>query len=213
MKILTSALLAASLSVFTVSAQSTSSDSPVVSGPAPTQSTIADIVVSVSGGANAGQFDSDNTDFDILLTALQTANLVGAVSDPNANLTVFAPNDLAFIRLANDLGYAGSDESGSWDFLVMALTGLGGGNPIPVLTDVLLYHVVGQQVSFVGVIFRSFFGLDITTLQGATITPRFFRLEDQDPDLQDPRFIQPINLRTANGIIHGIDRVLIPTDL
>jgi len=178
------------------------------------QNTIADIVVAASGGATAGEFDNDSSDYDMLLTALQTANLVGAVADPQAELTVFAPNDRAFIRLARDLGYEGNDESDAWDFLVGALTTLGNGDPIPVLTDVLLYHVVGQRISAFGVILRSIFRVDIDTLlTGATIRPRFFRLRDNDPDLRDPRLRSPINLNASNGIIHGINRVLIPIDL
>ena len=197
MKILSTALLAASFAI------------PAL----PAQNTIADIVVAASGGATAGVFDADDQDYDILLNALQTANLVGAVADPNASLTVFAPNDRAFLRLANDLGYVGNDESGAWDFLVEALTGLGGGNPIPVLQDVLLYHVVGKKVSLFDVVILSIFRKNITTLQGATITPRFFRLVDNEPDLRDPRVRRPINLRASNGIIHGINRVLIPINL
>ncbi|MCR9243843.1 MAG: fasciclin domain-containing protein [bacterium] len=178
------------------------------------QNTIADIVVAASGGATAGQFDNDRTDYDILLTALQTANLVGAVADPNADITVFAPNDRAFIRLAKDLGYVGNDESDAWDFLVTALTQLGNGNPVPVLTDVLLYHVAPQRISAFSVILRSIFRVDIpTALTGATIKPRFFRLQDNDPDLRDPRLMRPINLTADNGIIHGINRILIPLDI
>ena len=44
------------------------------------QPTIASLVAQ-SGGA----FDSNNQDFDILLTALQTADLVTALDDPNAD--------------------------------------------------------------------------------------------------------------------------------
>jgi uncharacterized surface protein with fasciclin (FAS1) repeats len=62
------------------------------------------------------------------------------VSNPTANLTVFAPNDRAFVRLARDLGFTGTTEAAAWQFLVGALTQLGNGDPIPVLTNVLLYH-------------------------------------------------------------------------
>ncbi len=173
---------------------------------APAQNTIADIVVAASGGATAGQFDNNDADYDVLLTALQTANLVGAVADPQATLTVFAPNDRAFIRLANDLGFAGNDEAGAWNFIAA--------NAAPLLSDILLYHVVGQRITAFGVILRSILRIDITTLSsGATIKPRFFRLQDNEPQLRDPRLMQPINLNASNGIIHGIDRVLIPVNL
>jgi uncharacterized surface protein with fasciclin (FAS1) repeats len=178
------------------------------------QHTIADLVVMASGGATAGQFDADDADFDMLLTALQTANLVGAVSDPTADLTVFAPNDRAFIRLANDLGYVGTDEAAAWTFLVGALTTLGNGDPVPVLTNVLLYHVAGERIGLFSYVIRSFFRINIDTLlAGETIKPRFLRLKDNDPDLTDPRLMLPVNVQASNGIIHSIDRVLIPIDL
>ena len=181
--------------------------------PLSAQNTIADIVVNASGGATAGQFDQNRNDYDILLNALQTADLVGAVSDPDANLTVFAPKDIAFIRLARDLGFDGRDEEGAWNFLVAALTQLGNGDPVPVLTDVLLYHVADGQLGPINLIVATLRRAEITTLQGATIRPRFFRLMDNEPDLRDPFVTFPLNLRASNGRIHSLTRVLLPIDL
>ena len=55
--------------------------------------------------ASGGTFDQDATDFDILLNAVQAAGLAGALDDPNAELTVFAPNDGAFVELSQALGF------------------------------------------------------------------------------------------------------------
>lgn len=178
------------------------------------QPTIAGLVVARSGGAAAGTFDDNGNDYDILLTALATANLTGAVADPQASLTVFAPRDRAFVRLAQDLGYAGNDEAGTWNFLVQALTTLGGGDPIPTLTNILLYHVAPQRIGPGSLVVRTLFGLDVPTLlDGATIRPFFLRLRDNEPDLADPTVTLPFNLQARNGIVHTIDRVLIPVDL
>lgn len=164
--------------------------------------------------ASGGTFDNNRFDYDILLNAVITANLADALNDPSANLTVFAPNDLAFIRLARDLGYAGTDESGAWTFLVAALTSLGGGDPIPVLTNVLLYHVVPQRVNAFQFLVLSSQGANVPTLlTGATIRPAFYRIIDNDPDLKNPNLFLPLNLNADNGIIHTIDRVLIPLNL
>tara|TARA_R110002126_G_scaffold83146_5_gene203238 strand:- start:1247 stop:1846 length:600 start_codon:yes stop_codon:yes gene_type:complete len=170
--------------------------------------TITDIVA-----ASGGEFDNNYGDFDILLNAVLTADLQGVLADPDAELTVFAPTDRAFVALARDLGYTGFDEEGSWNFLVGALTTLGGGDPIPVLTDVLTYHVLPKKVGLFPFLLATFTGEEFTTVQGATIDPFLFWLEDQEPDLRDPRVTFPLNIQVANGVIHSINRVLIPIDL
>lgn len=182
--------------------------------PAVAQQTIADFVVAQSGGATAGTFDQNGNDYDILLTALNAAGLTGAVADPDASLTVFAPRDRAFVRLARDLGYTGSDEQGTWQYLVTALTTLGNGDPIPTLTDILTYHVSPSRVSLLAVIWKTLTNQTIPTLlAGATIRPFFVVLKDNEPDLTNPVVTAPLNKMLANGILHTIDRVLIPVDL
>jgi uncharacterized surface protein with fasciclin (FAS1) repeats len=186
----------------------------VCAAPMFAQNTIADRVVAASGGATAGQFDSNLADYDLLLTALRTADLVGTVADPNANLTVFAPSDRAFVRLANDLGFTGTDEAGAWSFLVGALTQLGNGNPVPVLTNILLYHVAPGRVGPFDLIRKTLRREVIpTALAGVTIRPFFLLLVDNEPDLANPLVTAPINLQASNGVIHGLTRVLIPVDL
>ncbi len=163
---------------------------------------------------SGGEFDRNPFDYDILLTAAETAGLVDALADPDAELTLFAPNDYAFIRLARDLGFEGFGEEAAWDFLVEALTGLGDGDPIPVLTDVLSYHVAPDSVSLIDVLIQSFLGNTLPTLlEGATIKPFFVVLIDNEPDLDNPFVFLPINVKTGNGIVHTITRVLIPLDL
>ncbi|MEM9153139.1 MAG: fasciclin domain-containing protein, partial [Cyanobacteria bacterium P01_F01_bin.3] len=174
-----------------------------VEKPAPT---IADIV-SQSGG----EFDNNNQDFDILLTALGAAGLVDAVGDVDANLTVFAPTDAAFVQLANDLGFEGSDESGAFNAIVAALTELGEGEPIPVLQDVLLYHVSAGAKTLDAV--QSAVSVS-TLLEGATLTPDGNSLIDNEPDISDAQFVSGLtDIPASNGLIQAIDRVLIPLDI
>ena len=171
--------------------------------------TITDIVLK-----SGGEFDNNKRDFDILLNAVVAADLADALANPDAELTVFAPSDVAFYRLARDLGYEGRyDETAVWEFIVGALTDLGGGDPIPVLTDILLYHVVDADVRPIDLIFSTFFQSPIETLLGASFQPFFLRLIDNEPDLRDPRVAFPFNIRASNGRIHSISRVLIPVDL
>jgi uncharacterized surface protein with fasciclin (FAS1) repeats len=171
--------------------------------------TVVDVVLSSGEG-----FDSNRNDYDILLRAVATAELVEALSDPDADITVFAPNDRAFYRLAQDLGYDGAyDEEAIWNALVAVLTDLGAGDPIPTLTAILTYHVGVESYSALEIIILSIFQVDIQTLQGATIEPRFIKLKDNEPGLSDPFLALPLNVSTGNGVVHTINRVLIPVDL
>jgi transforming growth factor-beta-induced protein len=77
--------------------------------------TIADIAVA-------------NSEFSILVEALMKADLVGAVADSEAELTVFAPTNDAFVALLSELGATSLDDV-----------------PVGTLTDILLYHVIGSK--------------------------------------------------------------------
>ncbi len=167
--------------------------------------TIAGIVAASGDG-----FDFNVNDFDVLLAAVTAAGLVDALSDPEAELTVFAPTDLAFLRLAQDLGYTGRNEAEAFDTIAGALAGLGNGDPIPVLRNVLLYHVSpGAQV------FEDLRHGDpvATLLEGAAIVPRSRQIFDADPEFINPRFVAPTDIEASNGIVQIINRVLIPLDI
>lgn len=171
--------------------------------------TIADTAIAVS---SLDGFDSNNQDFDMLIQALIAADLVDAVADPGADLTVFAPTDQAFIRLARDLGYKGNDEAEAFGAIVDALTVLGDGDPIPVLTKVLLYHVSPGSTPFA--ILQSAGSTPVRTLLGVDFTANKRQLVDAAPSLRDPWIKRNlIDIGTSNGIIHGISRVLLPVDL
>ncbi len=172
--------------------------------PKPPTQTITDIVA-----ASGGTFDKNRRDYDILLNAVLAADLAETLATPGLDVTVWAPNDAAFIRTARDLGYTGSSEKGAFDFIVGALTQLGGGDPIPLLTTILTYHVTPKARGVFSVLTTRTF----PTLQGGTIVRHGFTLQDKDPDLRDPNLTLPLQVRASNGIIHTIDRVLIPADI
>ncbi|BAY83831.1 beta-Ig-H3/fasciclin [Calothrix parasitica NIES-267] len=175
---------------------STSSNLPTIAG-----------IVSQSGN----EFDNNNQDFDVLLEALETADLVGAVDDVNADLTVFAPTDAAFIELAQDFGYQGTDEGEAFTEIANALTELGEGDPVPLLQDILLYHVSPEAKEQAQIIEQAQVE---TLLEGASFTVEDNELVDNEPDLSNPSFISDLaNIEAANGIIQGIDRVLLPIDI
>ena len=85
-------------------------------------------IVDIAAGSN---------DFNILVTALNTAGLTDTVRDAD-DITVFAPTDAAFTALAVDLGFDGdtSDETAVFNHIAGALTELAeDDDPIPLLTD------------------------------------------------------------------------------
>jgi len=174
---------------------------------------VPEILTELSGD---GEFDNNPFDYDMLLKAVVAAsdgdvNVLGALS--SGKFTLFAPNDLGFIRLAQDLGYTGSDEAGAFGAIVSFLTTAGEGDPIPLLTDVLLYHVSPERISASRFIRKAIRNKSVETLlTGAEIQPyRLFFLKDAADGLQDPSLFFPINLFAKDrAVIHTINRVLIP---
>ena len=166
--------------------------------------TIAEIVA-----ASDGVFDDNDGDFDVLLNALTATGLDDALNNPDSNLTVFAPNDQAFISAAQSLGYEGSDEAGAFTYIVQAATLLSrGGDPIPLLSDILLYHVAPGALDATAVL-----GSDtIPTLLGVDLGVDGTSLVDQEPDVSDPNIIDT-DILASNGIVHVIDGVLVPLDV
>ncbi|MEM6620121.1 MAG: fasciclin domain-containing protein [Pseudomonadota bacterium] len=163
--------------------------------------TITDIVAASGNG-----FDNNDGDFDILLAAVTAADLAGALADESADLTVFAPTDAAFIGLAQNLGFTGSDEAGATTFILDALDLLSGGNAIDLLSQVLTYHVAPQSLQSSQVAEAA----TIATLQGGLITVNLPALGDAAP-LPDPNLVQ-LDIQAANGIVHVIDGVLLPVN-
>ncbi|MEM7547915.1 MAG: fasciclin domain-containing protein [Pseudomonadota bacterium] len=182
---------------------------PVEPPEEPELPTIAGTVVAVSGVEG---FDDNGADFDLLREALIATDLVAAVDADDADLTVFAPTDAAFIQLARDLGVdvEDGDEEGALNGILHALTELGGGEEegLQILADVLLYHVIPDA--------RTLAELQadgtLTSALGATVEVSGTELIDAEPDLENPEVISP-DIDASNGTIQAIDRVLLPIDL
>jgi len=207
-KRLTAGIAAATLAVGIVAASFAPAATATTRQAEGVQPTIAGIVASSGAG-----FDTFGGDYDVLLAAVTAADLVDTLNTPGLDVTVWAPKDRAFVKTAQDLGFDGAitDEAGAWDFLVTALTGIGGGDPIPTLTTILLYHVTPDARGPGRVLAASRF----PTLAeiGIRHTPGSTVLQDKDPDFKNPRLVSPINVRASNGVIHTINRVLLPVNL
>ncbi|MCA3241585.1 MAG: fasciclin domain-containing protein [Rubrivivax sp.] len=125
--------------------------------------------------------------FSILVEAVVAANLQGALSGTGP-LTVFAPTNDAFVALLGELGLTKAQLLAN----------------VPLLTKVLTYHVVPGRVLRAQVPV----GPAITTLQGETFTV------DSTLAITDRRgrraSITATDVFTSNGVIHVLDRVILP---
>ncbi len=128
-----------------------------------------------------------NPDFSFLVEALVAADLVETLSGPGP-FTVFAPTNAAFDALLIELGITKEE--------LLA--------DVPLLTNVLTYHVLTSTVLAADVPIDQ----PITTLQGSSfvVDAGFVITDAQDRSSS----IVATNLQGINGVIHTIDRVLLP---
>jgi uncharacterized surface protein with fasciclin (FAS1) repeats len=126
-------------------------------------------------------------EFTQLVAALVRANLAGAFQGGfDDDFTVFAPTDAAFQDLYTTLGVSGVDQI-----------------PLETLTAVLQYHVVPARA----------FSQDLrqgaslpTLLTGQNLTVNLSDLKINDSGL----VAAALNIHATNGVIHVIDKVLLP---
>jgi serralysin len=191
--------------------------SPMPTAQAGQPVTIADMI------AQSGEFDDNNQDFDILFKLIQTAGLTEALADPNADLTLFAPTDAAFMKLdqfaRGGVGpNSNSPELSSYSEIINFLQQIDqtvkqlplgvSGDAVSLLQTVLKYHVsAGAQTAAE---IQAAPSID-TLLEGEAITPKDRKLVDLSPEYADPQFqAGKTDMTASNGVIHGIDNVLIP---
>lgn len=177
--------------------------------------TIAGFTASSSAYAQAGNCDAAGAqsaydvaaasgDYELLTQAIDAAGLASFL-DGDASLTVFAPNDAAFVALAQDLGYDGSDEAGAFAAIVAVLTDLGGGDPIPTLDAILKYHVLGTTQLAAEVTAAT----TLSTIQGGTLTVSGTTLVDNAPAITDATIVGT-DIVVCNGVLHFVNRVMLP---
>jgi uncharacterized surface protein with fasciclin (FAS1) repeats len=167
---------------------------------APPAGSVVDVAVKASGG---GTPDANPYDYDLLVQAVTATGLAPVLDDENASFTVFAPNDRAFVRLVTDL--TGSAPASEQAALQTAVSALG----VDAIKNVLLFHVVaGRKLGPLQVLLSR----SLTMANGGIVRPRGIQLRDETAALQDPRLVLwALDIRATNGVIHTIDRVLVPT--
>ncbi|SHH19914.1 fasciclin domain-containing protein [Massilia sp. CF038] len=139
-----------------------------------------DKVLVPPGVLNIVQMAQVNPQFTSLVSAVVAANLQGTLSGTGP-FTVFAPTNAAFAAAPQNL-------------------------TIPQLTTVLTYHVLGSQVLSTQIPF----GTPVATVAGQNITIN----TGTPPTIKDTTSVAAkivaVDVRASNGVIHVIDKVLIP---
>ena len=126
---------------------------------------------------------STSPDHTILLTALQTANLVGTLQGAGP-FTVFAPTDAAFTAYLAANGLTAADLLAN-----------------PKLSNILLHHVVSGNV-----LSTSLSNGEVTTLSGLDVT-----VDTTNGVMIDNAMVTAADLTAPNGVVHVINDILLPT--
>lgn len=126
--------------------------------------------------------------FSTLVTALEAADLVAALDDETATFTVFAPTNNAFAALGDE-----------------TINGLLA--DVPTLTNILTYHVIGEQAVDAETAI-SLNGSDVEMLNGESVS---VTVQGDTLYINDSAVIVA-DVLASNGIIHVIDTVLTPPD-
>lgn len=146
--------------------------------------TIAEIVVAST--------EAETPEFTVLLAAVGAADpaFLETLSDPEANVTVFAPTDAAFTAALEALGLTAEE--------LLANTDL--------LNTVLAYHVVPGTFDAAAVV-----GLDGSVL-GTTLRGQGLAIAvDGEMVMVNDSMVVAADVAASNGIVHVIDAVLVPT--
>ncbi len=155
----------------------------------PESQTIAELVVAAASAEEGAEFTT-------LLAAVQAADpaVLETLSNPDAELTVFAPTDAAFAAVGEDtLNAVLADQA--------------------MLTNILLYHVVpgvvrSGDLSQLLAENMSMDGLMVdTALDGAQV--KFMVAEDGSVKINDATIVVT-DIDAGNGVIHVIDAVILP---
>ncbi|MEW5846406.1 MAG: fasciclin domain-containing protein [Bacteroidota bacterium] len=137
---------------------------------------------------NIVQLASSNPDFSILVSALQKAELVTTLQGTGP-FTVFAPTNAAFNQLFAALGVTGINDLTKEQ-----------------LTPILLYHVLGAKVKSTDL--KS--GYVSTLTPGVGSTYASLRVDAAKFKLNGDVSITSADLEATNGVVHVIDKVLLP---
>jgi uncharacterized surface protein with fasciclin (FAS1) repeats len=138
---------------------------------------------------NVVQLAQSNPDFSILVEAVVAAGLADVLSDPNAHYTVFAPNNAAFANLLKETGMTKAQ--------LLANK--------PMLQKVLSYHVVSSPMAMYAKDVKP--GVVTAVSKDTfTVTPQMMIMDGKGRTAK----LLKTDLAASNGVVHVIDKVLLP---
>ena len=135
---------------------------------------------------NIVEVASGSESFSTLVKAIEAAELGDTLADSSSSYTVFAPTDEAFNQLPE----------GTLEYLLQP-------ENKEVLQQVLSYHVLPNAVAS-----SEISGGEIESLDGGLVT----EVTDEGVTINNASVVTP-DIQASNGIIHGVNRVLLPGDL
>lgn len=135
---------------------------------------------------NIVEVASGSETFSTLTQAIEAAGLTDTLSDSSSSYTVFAPTNEAFSQLPE----------GTLEYLLQP-------ENKEVLQQVLSYHVLPEAVAS-----SEISGGEVKSLDGGLAT----EVSDRGVTVNNAKVINP-DIEASNGVIHAINKVLIPADL
>ncbi len=155
--------------------------------------------------------------YDILIEAVLFADDNGAglveLLATTPDITLFAPTDWAFVKLARNLtGDNSIDESEAFGAIAGVLVEAGGGleGAVDLLVDTLAYHVAPQIIKPWQLFFPPY---KYEMLNGDELVAKGLRLIDEADNRSRVQLFRS-NVKASNpALIHTINNVLIPSSL
>lgn len=138
---------------------------------------------------NVVQVAQSNPDFSVLVEAIQAAGLTSALANPNAHYTIFAPTNAAFMQALQETN--------------MTKAQLFANKPL--LTKVLGYHVINGDMAMYAKDVKP--GNVMTMSRDTLMVTTQGKLMDE---MGRTTTILKTDVAASNGVIHVIDRVLMP---
>jgi len=136
---------------------------------------------------------ASDANFSILVDALKKVGLDDDLADANSMFTVFAPTNAAFADLLAELGVDGLDDISN-----------------DVLTSVLLYHVLPVSKTANQIETGYYSSLSDGPADGYSLS---FYVDMTMAKINNRSMIVQTDVKADNGVIHAIDKVMLPMSI